>query len=256
MTGLLVVVEAEVPGCDLDEGGAALGNAGGVPARQERADPLLLLGQRICRLGVRIAQLPGDEPLQRLVLLAEEGAAVGGKACRPALMVGVEPRRDLVPAPLVRHGRAGEYAGGARQALLVESAVGACLGEKPVRRGTLGDAEPGAQRPDRATDAAMTRDQRSEPIPFPAHVGQQGPKALLADDGGHGGESRCKRLIRFGPSRAQQACARRAKQRPAHALVGDLEVRRDARLQRKTPQQRLEEGVDGRRRRSSARAPA
>ena len=42
MAGLLVAVEAKVPGRDLDQGGAALGDAGGVPARDECADPILL----------------------------------------------------------------------------------------------------------------------------------------------------------------------------------------------------------------------
>ena len=56
MARLLGPVVAEVAGRDLDQGGAALGDAGGVPTLHERADPLLLLGERFRCLRVCIAQ--------------------------------------------------------------------------------------------------------------------------------------------------------------------------------------------------------
>ena len=245
MTGLLSPVEGEMTGCDLDKSSAALGNAGGVPAVCDGADPRLLLTERLCRIGVRITELLGDEPLERGVVLTEEGAPIGGEPCRPPLMVGVEPSRNRLRPPLVRHGPSGEHAGGTGQAVAIERAFGTPLGEQSVRCRTLGHAEPGPERPDRAFDTAMTRYQRRETIPLTAHVCQQGTEALLAGNGSHGGKGGGESVVNAGPGVAQQACARRAKECSTHALVGDLEIGSNARLKRKAPQQRLAERVDG-----------
>ena len=139
-------------------------------------------------------------------------------------MVCVKPRRDRLRAPLVRHGPAGEHAHRFRQRQPVKGALDRCFREHAFGRRSLGHAEPGAQRRDGTAGVAMTLQQGGEAVPRAAHVRQQGTETLLADHCRHGDEIGRKGVVHRRPRSVQQPCARRAQQRCAHLLVGDLEI--------------------------------
>ena len=174
-----------------------------------------------------------------------EGAGIGHQALRPRARFCGEPGCDRFRALLIGLlGPLGQGRDRKPERGAIEGAIGNTRGAEAcfVIRGT--ETQPQAHCRDQRLEAALALQQSFDPAAGADEPVQEIGEILLvhlaADDGQRVGQRRV-----FFAGGLEHAIARLGQELLAAAIVQQLGMRRDPRLQGKAAQQRLAEGVDG-----------
>ncbi len=213
-------------------------------ALDERNQPLGLGAQRLAGGGRGFEQCGARQRLahdpllgQELLLVALEG---GGAPLGSGQPFGDRPGARAIALRAER-----ERFGGGGEPALVEGACAAGAAQDARDGHPRPQAEPAPDRGDGALEPARLLDRAREPPALARDLGHERMEAVFVEMAGHHGERRGELVVVAAPRMGQHLVARRLHELGGAALVHHLEMRREPRLERKAPQYRLAEGVDG-----------